>query len=366
MLHRIGRQILQCLPGSGDRFPSVHSVLAEGSKALHLNESPYQASRHVQDAIIKSIKNLNRYPSPQPVDLIAEIASLNGVPANTIAIGPGSDDLLLTVALTFLEAGDESIVPAPSFGKYQNATMVAGGTVVTAPISPTGEVSLSEMLECLTPRTRLVFVPSPNNPTGGCICVDALLEFMSALPERVVPVFDLAYHEYAVRSGGTDIFQALLSTKRPWICVRTLSKAYCLAGARVGYAICSDVVHQEAVLKIRSVFNVSELSIVAAVAALRDQAYLCHVVDSVVSERQSLHDALVGLGFHVLPSHANFLAVNIGDARDAVIDEMKRRGIHIAKISHANYSGYVRITVGTREENNELKETIRIVSQLFH
>ena len=127
MSFQIGRPILQVLPDAADRFPVVNATLSAGSLSLHLNESPYPPSPKVQEAVIGALSQLNRYPSPHPSELIAEIADLNGVPEATVLIGPGSDDLLLTIALTFLGPQEEAILPVPSFGKYQSATMVAGG-----------------------------------------------------------------------------------------------------------------------------------------------------------------------------------------------------------------------------------------------
>ncbi|AJK50121.1 pyridoxal phosphate-dependent aminotransferase [Burkholderia plantarii] len=349
-----GRPVLASLAGAAERFPTVHATLAAGSTPLHLNESPYPPSPSVLAALQQVFADLNRYPAPQPAALVAALSRLNGVSTDTVLIGPGSDDLLLTLALTFLEPGDVALMPAPSFGKYHSATAVAGGTAIGVPLDARGAVDLRALAARIGPATRLVFVPTPNNPTGAGVAGDEIARFIAALPDHVVAVFDLAYHEFALRSGGVDVPRLLAGSGRRWICLRTMSKAYCLAGLRLGYAICADSELQSMVLKIRSVFNVGSPAIAAALAALDDPAHMRGVVEAVVAERERLREAFARAGFAALPSQTNFLAVRAGACRDALVAALRERGILIAKIAHPDYEDYVRVTVGTPDQNHTL------------
>ncbi|AIO68057.1 pyridoxal phosphate-dependent aminotransferase [Burkholderia oklahomensis] len=354
MSSNVGRPLLASLPGTAERFPAVHATLAAGSTPLHLNESPYPPSPRVAAALQRAFTDLNRYPAPHPAELVAALAERSDVAADTVLTGPGSDDLLLTLALTFLEPGDVALMPAPSFGKYHSATAVAGGRAVSVPIDAHGAVDLRALAARIGPDTRLVFVPTPNNPTGAGVSGDEIVAFAAALPPHVVAVFDLAYHEFALRSGGPDVPRLLAGCPARWICLRTLSKAYCLAGLRLGYALCADAELQSMVLKIRSVFNVGTPAIVAALAALDDTEHMRGVVDAIVGERDRLRAAFTEASLAVLPSQANFLAVRVGPGRDALVEALRVRGILIAKIAHPDYAQYVRISVGTPEQNRVL------------
>ncbi|GLU31570.1 aminotransferase class I/II-fold pyridoxal phosphate-dependent enzyme [Trinickia caryophylli] len=359
MSSNVGRRVLGSLPGAAERFPAVHATLGDGATPLHLNESPYPPSPRVLAALQDAFTNLNRYPEPHPAALIATLARLNGVADDTVLIGPGSDDLLLTIALAFLEPGDVALMPAPSFGKYHSATLVAGGQPVDVPLDTRGAVDLRALAAQIGSSTRLVFVPTPNNPTGAGVPGNEIAAFAAALPDHVIAVFDLAYHEFALRSGGADVPRILADSGRRWICLRTLSKAYCLAGLRLGYAICGDAELQSMVLKIRSVFNVGSPAIAAALAALGDAEHVRSVVDTVVSQRERLREAFEHMGLAVLPSQTNFLAVRLGARRDAVLEALRARGIFIAKISHPDYAQYARVTIGTADENRTLLAALR-------
>ncbi|WP_186132399.1 pyridoxal phosphate-dependent aminotransferase [Burkholderia gladioli] len=354
MSSTVGRPLLASLPGAAERFPTVHATLAAGSLPLHLNESPYPPSPRVAAALQRAFTDLNRYPAPHPAELVAALAERCGATTDTVLIGPGSDDLLLTLALTFLEPGDVALMPAPSFGKYHSATAVAGGRAVSVPLDAHGAVDLRALAARIGPETRLVFVPTPNNPTGAGVAADEIVAFAAALPPHVVAVFDLAYHEFALRSGGPDVPRLLAGCRRRWICLRTLSKAYCLAGLRLGYALCADAELQSMVLKIRSVFNVGAPAIAAALAALDDPEHMRGVVEAIVAERERLRSACLEAGLEVLPSQANFLAVRVGPGRDGLVEALRERGILIAKIAHPDYAQYVRISVGRPEQNHAL------------
>jgi histidinol-phosphate aminotransferase len=221
---------------------------------------------------------------------------------------------------------------------------------------------LAAMAAAVTERTRLLFVANPNNPTGTWVGRKAVDRFLDALPEGVIAVFDEAYYEYVARKTYPDTL-SYIRQDRPVIALRTFSKAYGLAGLRLGYLMAPEryVVEMN---KIRQPFNTNHLAQAAALAALEDERYLRRVVRLNKRERRGLEQQLQVLGLATLPSEANFLLVEVGRDGNEVYQELLRRGVIVRPMGGYGYPGHIRVTVGLPEENARFVEELRAVLSL--
>ncbi|MFI7438603.1 histidinol-phosphate transaminase [Nonomuraea indica] len=302
------RAILDTMPAYR---PGKAVAAADGrSYKLSSNESPYDPLPSVVEAIAEGARQIHRYPDPGAIGLTEAIAERHGVPASHIALGAGS----VTVAQQLFEAvgepGAEVVYAWRSFEAYPLLADLSGVTSVRVPLAGEDH-DLDAMAEAVTERTRMVFVCNPNNPTGTSVRRAQLESFLDRVPGDVLVVLDEAYREY-VRDA--DVPDGLtLYRDRPNVCVlRTFSKAYGLAGLRVGYLIGHEPV-AAAIRKTIIPFAVNHLAQVAAVASLRAEDELLERVDRVVKERTRVREALIAQGWTVPPTEANFVWLRLGD-----------------------------------------------------
>lgn len=288
------------------------SVAAPGGRSYKLssNESPYDPLPSVVEAIAEGARQINRYPDPGAIKLTEAVAERHDVPFDHVALGPGS----VTVQQQLLEAigepGAEVVYAWRSFEAYPLLSDLAGVTSVRVPLAGEDH-DLDAMAEAITDDTRLVIVCNPNNPTSTAIRRRELEAFLDRVPENVLVVLDEAYREYV---RDEDVPDGLtLYRDRPNVCVmRTFSKAYGLAGLRVGYMIAHEPV-AAAVRKTIVPFAVNHLAQVAAVASLRAEDELLERVDRVVKERTRVSEALIAQGWTVPHSEANFVWMRLGE-----------------------------------------------------
>ncbi|NUS01287.1 MAG: histidinol-phosphate transaminase [Nonomuraea sp.] len=286
-------------------------VSADGrSYKLSSNESPYDPLPSVVEAIAEGARQINRYPDPASVKLTEAIAERFGVPSEHIALGAGSVTVAQQLFETVGEPGVEVVYAWRSFEAYPLLAELAGVTPVQVPLAGEDH-DLDAMAEAITDRTRMVFVCNPNNPTGTSIRRDALVSFLDKVPERVLVVLDEAYREYV---RDEDVPDGLtLYRDRPNVCVlRTFSKAYGLAGLRVGYLIGQEPV-ASAVRKTIIPFAVNHLAQVAAIASLKAEDELLERVERVVKERTRVRESLIEQGWTVPPTEANFVWLRLGE-----------------------------------------------------
>lgn len=280
------------------------------SYKLSSNESPYDPLPSVVEAIVEGARQIHRYPDPGGVKLTEAISERFGVPCDHIALGAGSVTVAQQLFETVSEPGTEVVYAWRSFEAYPLLADLAGVTSVRVPLAGE-EHDLDAMAEAINDRTRMVFVCNPNNPTGTSVRRDELVAFLDRVPEHVLVVLDEAYREY-VRDA--DVPDGLtLYRDRPNVCVlRTFSKAYGLAGLRVGYV----VGHSDVVTTVRKTiipFAVNHLAQIAAIASLRAEDELLERVDTVVKERTRVREALIAQGWTVPPTEANFVWLRLGD-----------------------------------------------------
>ncbi|MFF1645072.1 histidinol-phosphate transaminase [Streptomyces sp. NPDC058240] len=313
---------------------------------LSSNENPYPPLPGVMESALAAAANFNRYPDMACTGLMNELAERFGVPLSHLATGTGS----VGVAQQLLQAtsgpGDEVIYAWRSFEAYPIITQVSGATSVKVPLTDSDVHDLDAMADAITDRTRMIFVCNPNNPTGTVVRRDALERFLDRVPGDVLVVLDEAYREF-IRDvevpDGIEIYR-----DRPNVAVlRTFSKAYGLAGLRVGFAVAHEPV-AAALRKTAVPFGVSQLAQDAAVASLRAEDELMGRVGSLVCERQRVQRALAGQGWTVPDSQANFVWLRLGDRTADFAAACERAGVVVRPFAGEG----VRVTIGEDEAND--------------
>nr|WP_202487669.1 histidinol-phosphate transaminase [Streptomyces sp. SID8354] len=317
---------------------------ADGPVAYKLssNENPYPPLPGVLESAVAAAGSFNRYPDMACTGLMAELADRFSVPVEHLATGTGSVGVAQQLVQSTAGPGDEVIYAWRSFEAYPIVTQVSGAASVQVPLT-SGEVhDLEAMLAAITDRTRLIFVCNPNNPTGTVVRRAELESFLDRVPDDVLVVLDEAYREFIRDADVPDGIE--LYRDRPNVCVlRTFSKAYGLAGLRVGFA----VAHPEVAAALRKTavpFGVSQLAQEAAVASLRSEPALLERVDALVAERTRVFDALVAQGWTVPASEANFVWLRLGDRTTEFAEACERAGVVVRPFAGEG----VRVTIGEK------------------
>ncbi|MEU9499161.1 histidinol-phosphate transaminase [Streptomyces sp. NPDC048196] len=307
---------------------------------LSSNENPYPPLPGVLESAVTAAGSFNRYPDMACTGLMAELADRFSVPVEHLATGTGSVGVAQQLIQSTAGPGDEVIYAWRSFEAYPIITQVSGATSVQVPLT-SGEVhDLDAMLAAITDRTRLIFVCNPNNPTGTVVRRAELESFLDRVPGDVLVVLDEAYREFirdAEVPDGIEIYR-----DRPNVCVlRTFSKAYGLAGLRVGFAVAHEPV-AAALRKTAVPFGVSQLAQEAAVASLRSEQALLERVDALVAERARVVDGLLGQGWTVPETQANFVWLRLGDRTTDFAAACERAGVVVRPFAGEG----VRVTIG--------------------
>ena len=321
-------------------------------RSMHLNESPFAPSPAVVAAMQRAVAGLNRYPDHDGQQLVAVLSQRLDVPADCIVIGAGSNELLFASGEITLDPGDEAVAPDPGFVTYAKIIAMRDAVYVGVPVRADGVVDVDAMLAAVTPRTRLVYVATPNNPTGGMLTQREVEHLIDELPDHVLLHYDEAYYEFARNAGGPEALPLLRRRKGPWIVTRTFSKAYSLAGARVGYGLTSSPSLADAYRKIRINFSVNAVALAGARAALDETDYVARLLDHTANERERLAQALAGLGLHTLPSAANFVTVVTPRPAGEFAAALQKENVFVLPMPWRGGPGALRITIGSREDND--------------
>jgi histidinol-phosphate aminotransferase len=322
-------------------------------RALHLNECPLPPSPMVVEAIRAAASGVNRYPDAQGRQLRTVLAERTGIPADRIVFGTGSEELLNLATLIALDPGDEIVASTPAFNRYVKAAQLAGGRGITVPLQEDGRNDIAALVGAVTPRTRILFAAMPNNPTGQMNDAAEVEALALRTPDDVLLLIDEAYHEFARHAGGPDVLAALARRTGPWMVLRTFSKAYCLAGLRLGYALCSSADVALALGRIKTAFNANVLVQAAAVAALQDEAYLKRVLETCATERRRLMEGCRALGLEPMPSVTNFVSIPVPLPAARVMAEMQERGILISVWGGEGVrEDVIRISIGLADDTD--------------
>jgi histidinol-phosphate aminotransferase len=325
-----------------------------GAIKLASNEVSAPPSRMVLEAIAEAAVGGNRYPDLAVTGLTDRLSDVLGVATERIAVGCGSVSLCQQlVQATCREPSDEVVFAWRSFEAYPIVTQIGGATIVTVPLDDGFRHDLDAMAAAVTPRTRLVFVCSPNNPTATVVTRAELERFLAAVGPDVVVAFDEAYREFVTDPDAADGL-ALIDSHPNLVVLRTFSKAYRLAGMRVGYAVGSPEV-VTALRKVCSPFSVSSIAQAAAIAALRDKDNLLAACAEVIEERVRVRDALLAAGYPVPPTQSNFVWLALGERTNEFAAHCLEHKVVVRPFQPDG----VRVTVSSAAENDSLLAAAR-------
>ena len=310
---------------------------------LSSNEVAHPPLPSVVAAIVDAALEINRYPDPFTTKLIQALSEKFSVPVEQIATGTGSVGVCQQIIQAVAGAGDEVIYAWRSFEAYPIITTIAGAISVQVPLTQNGQHDLTAMLDAITSKTRVIFVCTPNNPTGGIVTQQQITDFLAKVPKDILVVIDEAYVEFNRDENAIDGISTMKAHSNVGV-LRTFSKAYGLAGLRVGYFIGPQNI-AGAVRKTAVPFGVSNIAQVAAIASLENEPELFERVEEVIAERRWFETELTNLGFELPPSQANFVWLPIGQRTE----EFAARSEGIA-VSIRPFPGEgVRISIGERQ-----------------
>ena len=317
---------------------------------LASNETPWSPHPAVLEAIRAALPTLNRYPDPSNSALRRRISERYGFPLGGVATGNGSCEILLAAAEAMLEPGAEIVYAWPSFSMYPHLAAMTGARAVTVPLDSQERHDLEAMAREVTVATRIVLLCSPNNPTATALAVEDVDAFVDSLPPHVLVILDEAYVEFQTLQDP-DASLALLDRHRNLVILRTFSKVYGLCGLRAGYALGPED-FRVAVDRVRQPFSVNALAQAAAAEAILHQDEVASRVERTVTERLWLEEALRGRALSASDSQANFAWIDLGDHdEEEIVDALARRGVIVRAGAALGGSGHMRVTYGTRSEN---------------
>ncbi len=319
---------------------------------LASNENPLGMSPKARAAVEQAIAGVERYPDQ--FDLVAALAERFRVGHDQMVLGNGSNDVLDMAARVFLAPGRSSVFSQHAFAVYPLATMSAGGECIEVPAKNFGH-DLPTMRTAIRSDTRLVWIANPNNPTGTFLPATEVKAFLKSVPDDVVVVLDEAYNDYLPPAERADT-TAWIAEFPNLVITRTFSKVYGLAGLRVGYGIaCPEVA--DLMNRVRHPFNVNNLALAAATAALGDHVFLAQSYELNRAGMEQIVAGLKRLGLEHIPSHGNFIAFKVGDAT-GVNQRLLKQGVIVRPVAGYGMPAYLRVTIGLERENVRFLEAL--------
>ncbi len=335
----------------------------DASKIVKLasNENPLGMPESAKQALTAAVANLGRYPDPAGFDLKKAISQRFGVDQAWLTLGNGSNDILELVASALIEPGSAVVYSQFAFVVYRLATQARGAKHIVVPAKDHGH-DLPAMLEAITPETKIVYVANPNNPTGTYLSIEAIETFLAGVAARhgtrVTVVLDEAYNEFLEPSLRVDGV-ALVKRYPNLIVSRSFSKAYGLAGLRVGFAMAQPAL-TDLLNRVRQPFNVNSLAQAAAIAALNDKEFLTKSFAVNRDGKEQLQKAFEKLGLQFVPSYANFVLVKVGDAARINL-ELLKRGVIVRPVAGDGLPEWLRVSIGLPHENQTFIDALTAV-----
>jgi histidinol-phosphate aminotransferase len=349
----VSARLRPALDALGSYKPGRRPAAGQDVSRLASNETPFPLLPHVQQAIAAAVADSNRYPDPAGQRLTEALAAKHLVDTDRIALGCGSVQLVQELVEIACDAGDEVVFAWRSFEAYPTLTAIAGATEVRVPLREM-HLDLDAMAAAVTDRTRLVLLCSPNNPTGPALAQDDVKSFLETVPSHVLVVVDEAYAEFVDDPLAVDGTR-LLSSYPNLVVLRTFSKAFGLAGLRVGYAIAGDAAVAGALRQVHLPFAVSVAAQAAAIASLEVEDELMAQVAQVVALREPLRQELLAMGWDVPPTQGNFVWLPAGADTDRVSALFEEHGVLVRAFSGEG----IRITIGTAGDNERVVAAAR-------
>ncbi len=324
---------------------------------LASNENPLGPSGKAIRAMRKAISEVHLYPEGNCYYLLNRLAKELEIDPENLIFGNGSNEIIELIARGFLSEGEEVLSSETTFLVYPILTQVCGGKFRAVPMKDY-RYDLQGILDAITPKTKIIFIANPNNPTGTYVTAQEVEEFLSKVPEHILVCFDEAYVDFVEAQDFPRMLSYIKNERPNVIVLRTFSKSYGLAGLRIGYGAASK--EMVAYLhKVRQPFNVNSLAQVAATAALDDKFFLWRTKWLVVRGRKFFYRKLEKIGLKYLPSQANFILVNMGRNGMDVYNELLRQGIIVRPMVAYGLPEWLRVTIGRRSQNVQLIRSLK-------
>lgn len=340
---------------------------------LASNENPFGPSPQVVKALAQLTAKIGDYPDANATHLRQAIATGTGVPAPRIVFGNGSEELIKLLCEIFVRPGELVVTQHPAFGLHQIYPEMMGAHVELLDLTESMEFDVPAWCKALAKRPKVAFLPNPSNPVGCMIDASGLAEILQATSDETVLVVDEAYHEYArLAEGYPDVLAMLAKRSGPWIVLRTFSKAWALAGLRVGYGLASDEELVGLLAKVRPPFNLNTAAQYSALAAWQDSAHMQATVAKTVQLRKAMAEQLHALtqaggplvGMRIAPSVANFLFLDLGQPSGPVAEALVAQGIIVKPWKDKGYTNYLRVTIGNEEDNGRfVKALVEVIAK---
>jgi histidinol-phosphate aminotransferase len=325
---------------------------------LASNENPLGASPKAKEAIRKNLTGINRYPDSQSFYLKRKLAKNLGLESSNIVLGNGSDELIDVIIKTFVE-DDENIVTADTtFLEYGIISAVNNRRVINVPLRYF-KYDLESMIKKVNDKTKLIFIANPNNPTGTYVTKIEIEDFINSLPKNVLVVLDEAYDTFIDVNDFPNSLKYVKNNKNV-IVLKTFSKAYGLAGLRLGFAAANSELASY-MERVRQPFNVNILAQAAGTACLDDKKFLQKTRKTVLEGKDYLYDNLSQLGVAYVPSVANFILLDVGRTGEDVFREMLKSGVIVRDMKQYGLKNFIRVTIGTKKENERFIKVLKKV-----
>lgn len=328
----------------------------KGSIKLASNENPLGPSPKAVQAILDKVRSLHRYPDGSGHYLKTRLSKKFGYPIEKIILGNGSNELIELIVRTFVSPGDHAVQAFPTFLVYEKVVKGAGGKMTSVPLSDF-RIDLDAVSKAITPKTKIVFIGNPNNPTGLAISREEMCDFLDKIPDNVMVALDEAYIEFAPDEGIAQGLELLPDYPLLFV-LRTFSKLYGLAGLRIGYGFSSE----EAVdymNRVRQPFNANTLAQAAAMAALDDTEFVSRTLKVIREGLRYLYESLEDMGLEYLPTQTNFFLIKVPQGGKEVYDLMLKEGVIVRAMDSYGLPDYIRINAGLPEENKRFVKTLK-------
>ncbi len=325
---------------------------------LASNENPFGCSPKAKEAIMKDLDSVSIYPDGAAAHLSGVLSAHLGVDANQLVFGAGSDEVILMIARAFLVKGDETIMASHTFPQYKHNAEIEGAVCIEVPLRD-GTHDLPAMLGKITPRTKVIWICNPNNPTGTIVTHQELEQFLGQVPDSVLVVLDEAYYEYNESPEYPDSM-ALLKRHKNVVLLRTFSKIYGLASLRIGYGIGHPEVIRY-INQVREPFNTTRFAQAAAAAAVQDQEFIRYCREQNALGRDYLVQEFARLGLSSFPAYGNFIMVDVKREAGAVFNGLLRKGIIVRGGHQLGFPTSLRVTIGSQEQNRKFIQALEQV-----
>lgn len=339
--------IPEYVPGKTPKEPGVVKLAS--------NENPFGPSPKALEAIAREAKNLQVYPDQKSILLREALSKKLGIPDGCIICGNGSDDIMQILGSTYLNPGDEVVISKNTFSLYELVTRIFDGKLALVSLK-NNELDLAGIASVITPKTKMLFLTNPNNPTGTAFSAAEFDSLMEKAPDSALVVVDEAYIEFAERKDLPDTIK-YVKEGRSVVILRTFSKFYGLAGLRVGYGIAGKEIIAP-MFKTKMPFNVNRLAQAGAIAALDDKEFTDKTFKNNVEGKKYLYTELDKLGLEYKKTESNFIFINMKRSADEIFMGLMKQGVIIRPLTSFGFPQAIRISIGTKEQNEKLIKTL--------